>query len=198
MENSVQTVLATAPAQKRRRLENGSVVTAFVAHQPVVHNTLPTRMLPVLPSIRREVPNMSDSLSGGLYGTTTQRVGPATPPNLGNPPPSVDCSSLIPLRAPQPNEVPVSYSVLDAATHAFRLAQVQQDHESKGTGTSYSRHVRHYVEFWDNYQAECCRKDPRYVSIPTFLVTAAKVAMFLQQESTREKVAIGVHVCVTS
>jgi hypothetical protein len=136
---------------------------------------------------------MSNGLFDGLHGTVTRQFGPATPPNLGNPaPPSVSCSSLIPLQVPQPDGVPVSYTALDAATHAFRLAQVQQDHESKGTGVSYSRHIRHYAEFWDSYQVECRQKNPGHISIPTFPVTAAKVAMFLQQESTREKVAISV------
>lgn len=186
MDDSMPTTLATAPIQKRRRLENGSVVTAFVAPLPAVRNT-PTSSAPSVPSsFHRDVLNVSSGLFDGLPETHTGQVEHATPVDSALS--SAGCSSLIPSRAPQPSGVPVSYAALDAATHGFRLAQVQQDHESKGTGTSYNRHIRHYVEFWDNYQAECHCKDPTHVFIPTFPVTAAKVAMFLQHESTREKV----------
>jgi hypothetical protein len=74
-------------------------------------------------------------------------------------------------------------------SHAFRLSQAVKDQNRKGTGSTYDRHVRHYTEFWDQYQAELSVVSPSRASIPSFPIMAAKVAMFLQHESTREKVS---------
>jgi hypothetical protein len=43
--------------------------------------------------------------------------------------------------------------------------------------------------YWDLYQDKRVAKDPSWTVIPAFPVTAAKVAMFLDHEKTREKVS---------
>jgi stalled ribosome alternative rescue factor ArfA len=92
-----------------------------------------------------------------------------------------------------------SLADLKASLHAFRLAQAEKDQKGKGTGVTYDRHVRHYTEFWEAYQSKLCLADPLRASLPSFPITAAKVAMFLQHETTREKVGFVVKpILVTS
>ncbi|KAJ7154430.1 hypothetical protein C8R43DRAFT_885108 [Mycena crocata] len=78
--------------------------------------------------------------------------------------------------------------LLEAETHALRLESRAKDQSGKGTGKSYGRHVNSYQAWWDQHEVEKVLKDPRLVAIPALPITAAKVAMFLQYESTREKV----------
>lgn len=85
-----------------------------------------------------------------------------------------------------------SVAELEDASQAYRLVQLERDKAKKGTGTSYDRHVEHYVTFWDNYEDDLCLRDPTRTRLPAFPITAAKTAMFLQHESTREKVCIHV------
>jgi hypothetical protein len=61
-----------------------------------------------------------------------------------------------------------SLAEVDAASHTFRLAQVENDHKRKGTGTTYDQHVRRYVQFWSQYQAELNLGNPLRVSVPSF------------------------------
>ena len=60
--------------------------------------------------------------------------------------------------------------------------------EGKGTAKSYPRQVSNYKSWFDVVQACTIKKDPTRAVIPAFPITAAKVAMFLHHESTREKV----------
>ena len=85
-----------------------------------------------------------------------------------------------------------SLADLEAESHGFRLAQAEKDQKGKGTGATYDRHVRRYTEFWEAYQAKLCLANPLRVSLPSFPITAAKVSMFLQHETTREKVGFSV------
>ena len=138
-------------------------------------------MIPIASSLRHKSPNnnmgvFSDSLSTNL----TQQVGLAMS--------SVHRSMAS--SGPDLNGMQQSLADLEAASHAFRLAQAESDQKKKGTGATYDRHVRRYNDFWDRYQAELCLGNPQRVSVPSFPITAAKVAMFLQHESTREKVSL--------
>jgi hypothetical protein len=78
---------------------------------------------------------------------------------------------------------------LDAMLHAFQLSQAAKDQNQKGMGSTCDRHVHHYTKFWDQYLAALSVVNLSCASIPSFPITAAKVAMFLQHESTWEKVS---------
>ena len=82
-----------------------------------------------------------------------------------------------------------SLEFLDAASHGVHLHTVHEEQSDKGTSVAYARHVRNYCTYWDLYQDERVAEDPSWTVIPAFPVTAAKVAMFLDHERTREKVS---------
>lgn len=81
-----------------------------------------------------------------------------------------------------------SLAQLDADSHAVRLRQAQLEQEDKQTARTYRLAVESYVDWWGKYQMELVTKDPTWTVIPAFPVTAAKVAMFLDYETTRPKV----------
>jgi hypothetical protein len=78
--------------------------------------------------------------------------------------------------------------VLDQQTHATRLALQEQMTAGKGTEAAYARHVKNYIEFWDAHQASRLQDNPMWVVMPAHPITATKVAVFLESESTRCKV----------
>jgi hypothetical protein len=169
----------TPHPQKKRRLENGAVTPS-----PVEPSTVPIAF-----SLRHKPPNRLDN---SLFGNPNNQVGfvMSSAPGLRVAIPAQAGSSTC--TAPSSSDAHgmlQSLAELDATSHAFRLSQAAKDQNRKGTGSTYDRHVRRYTEFWDQYQAELSVVNPSRVSIPSFPVTAAKVAMFLQHESTREKVS---------
>jgi hypothetical protein len=169
--------MLTSQPQKKRRLENSTVVT----FADPAHLTREAPTIPIASSLRHKSPNnnlgvFSDSLSTNL----TQQVGLAM---------SSVHRSMASL-GPDLNGMQQSLADLEAASHAFRLAQAESDQKKKGTGATYDWHVRRYNDFWDQYQAELCLGNPQRVSVPLFPIMAAKVAMFLQHESTHEKVSL--------
>lgn len=87
-----------------------------------------------------------------------------------------------------------SYDALDQLTHAKRLERAAQVQDNKQTGPTYTRHVKNYENYWIRYQMEELAINPMHVSIPAYPVIAAKVAMFLEYETTRNKVSV----CCTS
>ena len=169
--------------QKKRQLEDGAVASS-VTPSPVESSTVPIAF-----SLRHKPPNrLDDSLSGNLTNQVGFVMSPA--PGLRVAVPTQTGSSTY--TAPSSSDTHgmlQSLAELDAASHAFRLSQAVKDQNRKGTGSTYDRHVRRYTEFWDQYQAELSVVNPSRISIPSFPITAAKVAMFLQHESTREKVS---------
>jgi hypothetical protein len=81
-----------------------------------------------------------------------------------------------------------SMMLLEQETHEVRLRIGEKEMEGKGTAKSYPRQVCNYQTWFDAAQACTVEKDPTRVVIPAFPITAAKTAMFLHHESTREKV----------
>lgn len=78
--------------------------------------------------------------------------------------------------------------ILDAETHANRLAIAAQMTAGKGTESAYARHMKNYYEFWEADQAERLRLDPFRKFVPPEPITIGNVALFLQYETTRTKV----------
>jgi hypothetical protein len=81
-----------------------------------------------------------------------------------------------------------SLAMLEAESHAVGLRQSQAMQSDSQTGATYARHLTRYQAWWASYQAECCVRNPRHTPIPSLPVTGTKVVMFLQHETTREKV----------
>jgi hypothetical protein len=82
-----------------------------------------------------------------------------------------------------------SLDKLEHASQAYRLRQVTNDWDNNQTGHSYGRHIRRYELFWADYQARLSWDNPHCTAIPAQPITPAKASMFLQHESTREKVS---------
>jgi hypothetical protein len=81
-----------------------------------------------------------------------------------------------------------SLTKLDAASHAVRLRQAVLEQHDKQTARTYSLAVSSYEKWWGQYQMQLHAKDPLWTTIPAFPITAAKVVMFLEYETTRPKV----------
>ncbi|KIM80457.1 hypothetical protein PILCRDRAFT_89691 [Piloderma croceum F 1598] len=153
-------MLSSQP-QKKRRLKNSTVI----AFADPAHLTWEAPMIPIASSLRHKSPNnnmgvFSDSLSTNL----TQQVGLAMS--------SVHRSMAS--SGPDLNRMQQSLADLEAASHAFWLAQAESNQKKKGMGATYDRHVCCYNDFWDQYQAELCLGNPQRVSIPSFPIMAAK------------------------
>jgi hypothetical protein len=83
-----------------------------------------------------------------------------------------------------------SLAVLDETSHQVRMRTTAREQSDKGTADAYSRRVRDYVTWWDSYQRECCEHDQTWTVVPAFPVTTAKAALFIDYETTREKVSL--------
>jgi hypothetical protein len=81
-----------------------------------------------------------------------------------------------------------SLAKLDAASHAVRLRQAAFEQHDKQTARTYSLAISSYEKWWGQYQMQLRAEDPLWTTIPAFPITAAKVVMFLEYETTRPKV----------
>ena len=87
-----------------------------------------------------------------------------------------------------PSNLLDSLSHLKDEAHWHRLSLQQQMIQGKGTETAYPRHVKAYMSFWLDYQDSKAKEIPGLVRIPAHPIIGDKVAVFLQHESTRNKV----------
>jgi len=120
-----------------------------------------------------------------------------------NPDGDVTMSSAVvsrPILASQPHSNPtealsgiaLSLAKLDADSHAVRLKQAEIEQKDKQTARTYQLAIESYEKWWGSYQANLSADEVGYTPIPAFPITAAKVAMFLDYETTRPKVR-GIH-----
>jgi hypothetical protein len=97
------------------------------------------------------------------------------------------CSSRAP---PSPSsQMQRSVDSLEANSQAVRLALAAKEQSDKSTPETYERHVKRYATWWDTYQTQVVQSDATMTAIPALPITAAKVTMFLEYESTRPKVS---------
>lgn len=113
-------------------------------------------------------------------------VGPGVvAPTITQPPSG--CSSRAP---PSPSsQMQRSVDSLEANSQAVRLALAAKEQSDKSTPETYERHVKRYATWWDTYQTQVVQSDATMTAIPALPITAAKVTMFLEYESTRPKVS---------
>ena len=83
-----------------------------------------------------------------------------------------------------------SLMFLEREMHDVWLKIGQKEMEGKGTGKCYPRQVRNYRVWFEEEQSRIAASDPSRTALPAFPITAAKVAAFLHNESTREKVSL--------
>lgn len=79
-------------------------------------------------------------------------------------------------------------SQLNRKTHEAVNAITARVKDGKGTGASYTRHIRNYEKYWAAEERCCTQDDPTSAPIPAYPITAGKVAKFLLYETRREKV----------
>lgn len=84
--------------------------------------------------------------------------------------------------------IDTSLAELEVTSHAIRMALAAKEQSDKGTANSYTRHVNNYLKWWASYQAGECQQNPSRIPLPAEPITAAKVAMFLNYETTWLKV----------
>ena len=92
------------------------------------------------------------------------------------------------LSTPDVRSLSESLSKIKDQAHANRLTIQQQLIEGKGTEEAYTRHVKSYLSFWSSFQDQKIKEDPQWARIPAHPITGDKVAIFLQHETTRNKV----------
>ena len=83
-----------------------------------------------------------------------------------------------------------SLMFLEREAHNVRLKIGQKEMEGKGTGKCYPHQVWNYRVWFEEEQSRITAGDPSRTALPAFPITAAKVAAFLHNESTREKVSL--------
>lgn len=81
-----------------------------------------------------------------------------------------------------------SLAALKTESHALRVARASKEQNDKSTGKTYMRHINCYVRWWEAYQDSQCEEMPSWTPIPAFPITASRAAMYLEYESSREKV----------
>jgi hypothetical protein len=158
------------------------------------------------------LPTTSRSVSPMPCGTFTERA-PAMPCHdhgvLSFDVGMTDAASARPVKCPSPAPSPLpcspsvpphdaislvgmerSLAVLNETSHQARMRTTARERSDKGTADAYSRRVRDYVTWWDSYQRECCEHDRTWTVVPAFPVTAVKAALFIDYETTREKVSL--------
>ena len=88
---------------------------------------------------------------------------------------------------------PNSTVSIDMQAHLNRLALQSKLIEGKGTEDAYPRHIKNYENFWNAYQEGEVKKNPNHHWVNAHPIIGAKVSLFLQYESTRNKVRISGH-----
>jgi hypothetical protein len=83
-----------------------------------------------------------------------------------------------------------SLAILEAKTHQTRMQLAKSQQDDRATGGSYNKQVKKYERWWKADQALRCAEDSKWMAVPPFPVTPTKVALFLEYETTREKVSI--------
>ena len=85
-----------------------------------------------------------------------------------------------------------STEIIEHQSHSFRQQLQDKMSSEKGTEVAYSRHLKRYEEFWIQDQIrrqnEAQAKGETWAIINPHPITATKVCLFLEFESTRNKV----------
>ncbi|KAJ7761274.1 hypothetical protein DFH07DRAFT_771599 [Mycena maculata] len=72
-------------------------------------------------------------------------------------------------------------------TMVIRSKKQAKEQADKATPKTYSRHYNCYETWWNTFEAAKILRNRQLVALPAMPIIAAKVVMFLQYETTREK-----------
>jgi hypothetical protein len=163
------------------------------ASQPMAESTAIVQPDPLLPLCSLTPSNAAAAFGDDDDNDVAQSClpsGPVPPPSYSMFGVHSDLVRLTPASSVPLEELGLTHSLarLEAESHTMRLRQLRAVQNDSQTGPSYARHLTHYQVWWEPDQAVCCAREPGFTPIPHFPVTAAKVAMFLEYETTREKV----------
>jgi hypothetical protein len=165
---------ASVLTRKRRRLDREASVLIETAS-----NVMQSAAQPIMDPSLFPLPSRPPSAAFG--GDMIQMCPPS---RLPTPYPTFGINPDLTV----PSGLALSLSRLEAESHAVRLRQSRAIQDDSQTGGTYARHVTRYQVWWESDQANRCVAEPGYTAIPPFPVTAAKVVMFLEYETSREKV----------
>ena len=142
-----------------------------------------------------------------LLQHSAERLGPSAPapthqlPSV--PPPDglsiLDSASLFQI---SPSKTPTASGIVTPAENQLSLDSLELEaykavtafagdaQISKKTQEMYGRHLREYVAFFEQREAEKLKEDPNYVPLPALPITPAKAALFVLNEMQRSKVSV--------
>lgn len=165
-------------ANKRRRLDATSATCppshVFPGNGGADSGSTLQRQLPLVTDICRSTIGFT---SGRTNSEDTERLPAAVTTTLSNE-----------IVIPSLRTLAESEAELEATTQAYRLSQLVAVQRMKDTAKGYERYIGSYERWWRQDQLDRSKADPDRISIPPFPITAAKASVFLQVESTREKV----------
>ncbi|KIJ04442.1 hypothetical protein PAXINDRAFT_22268 [Paxillus involutus ATCC 200175] len=160
----------TAPASKRQRTQS-----------------IATNLVPVATNL---VNSVEDSLSACLEppsGILATQLSPPIVQLTAVTHFSQTATITNALATPPTDPMQLALHNLDMEAHAIRDRISAEERADKETKRSYERHVQNYVAWWENEQSRLACEDPARPLIPAFPITPAKVVLFLDYETTREK-----------
>ena len=142
-----------------------------------------------------------------LLQHSAERLGPSAPapthqlPSV--PPPDglsiLDSASLFQI---SPSKTPTASGIVTPAENQLSLDSLELEaykavtafagdaQISKKTQEMYGRHLREYVAFFEQREAEKLKEDPNYVPLLALPITPAKAALFVLNEMQRSKVSV--------
>ncbi|KAJ7035722.1 hypothetical protein C8F04DRAFT_1341641 [Mycena alexandri] len=123
-------------------------------------------------------PNLPPLDATGLISMDDLEIDSAVNSSQNTPPPPLLSS---------PEHIQKSMRVLDASTHAVRLSVTAQEQSEKGTEPVYRRHYSNYQTWFQMDQGTRNAQDSTWKEVPALPITATKVSLFLEYETSREK-----------
>ncbi|KAJ7635953.1 hypothetical protein DFH06DRAFT_1139033 [Mycena polygramma] len=144
----------------------------------------PTSSLPATPT-RRSVPPLPHSPY--LFNANNEVVDNPSPLIPSQPAfaPIIPAATVsLPQADAGASAMQQAMDALEARSHLIRQTIAAEEQSDKETGATYARQVQNYEAWWILSQALLLRDGPAHVSIPAFPITAAKVTVYLEYETT--------------
>jgi hypothetical protein len=138
-------------------------------------------------SLTRGIPETSPIQEAMLYTMNTD-------PRTGNVPDNPSVTAFIPASVSQFSGASESLSVIEKQSHSFRQQLQDKMSMDKGTEVAYLKHLKRYEDYWiqdqEHRESEARASGGNWEFIDPHPITVTKVCIFLEYESTRNKVRI--------
>ncbi|KAJ7663771.1 hypothetical protein DFH06DRAFT_1128158 [Mycena polygramma] len=145
----------------------------------------PSSSLPATPT-RRSVPALPHSPY--RFNANNEVVDNPSPPVSSQPvfAPTIPAATVsLPQAGADASAMQHAMDALEARSHLIRQAVAAEEQSDKETAATYARQIRSYEAWWILSQARLLQDDAAHVVIPAFPITAAKVTVYLEYETTR-------------